>query len=255
MTLPQARTTVTAPDPAILATQQLQREIALQQSSTDAKLDALRETISILGVTLNDKIAASESSRNGMLDRATVAMNAATSKAEQQLQEAIYKAQDGHKADIEGIEKRVNASIADQVNFLRDLLGEKFGGVQNQFSERDIRTDQNAVNTKVAVDAALQAAEKAVGKQQESFSAATDKSEASMAKQMDQQREMMAAMRSEVNSKFDDRDKSTDELRARLGQIEGRGAGLHSGWVILIGATGAVGVVIAILSNFIHIAK
>ncbi len=49
------------------------------------------------------------------------------------------------------------------------LVAEKFNGISTQFKERDVRVEQTARDTKVAVDAALQAAEKAVIKQNEQF--------------------------------------------------------------------------------------
>lgn len=66
------------------------------------------------------------------------------------------------------------------------VMVERFGSVDTQFKERDTRMEQSTIQTKTAVDAALQAAEKAVGKQQESNSQAIQKSETNTTKQIEQ---------------------------------------------------------------------
>lgn len=77
--------------------------------------------------------------------------------------------------------------IEERVVHLESLHGEKFRSIDTQFRERDVRTEQTAKDTKVAVDAALQAAEKARSASNESFAIATSKSEAATTKQIDQQ--------------------------------------------------------------------
>ena len=62
---------------------------------------------------------------------------------------------------------------------------EKFNSVQTQFRERDTRTEQTSKDSKVAVDAALQAAKEAVGEQNKSSALAIAKSEAATTKQID----------------------------------------------------------------------
>lgn len=64
------------------------------------------------------------------------------------------------KADL----VRVPTDVDKQVGNLKELHAERFAGVQKQFEERDVRVEQSARDTKIAVDAALLAAEKAVGK-------------------------------------------------------------------------------------------
>lgn len=142
-----------------------------------------------------------------------------------------------------------------EIAHLKELHGEKFTSIQTQFSDRDARTEENSKNSKVAVDAALQAAEKAVGKQQEAFALATSKSEAATAKQIDQQGQLIA----NVTRALDDR---ISDLKERLTRIEGSHSGREGGMdrraegsrfnVLLIGMIlsalfGLTGIVIAIL--------
>lgn len=95
---------------------------------------------------------------------------------------------------------------------------ERFSSIEKQFSERDVRTEQTARDSKVAVDAALQAAEKAVGKQQEASEKAINKSEAAFTKQFDQLALLIAA-----NTKALD-DKVTD-LKERFSAMSGESLG------------------------------
>src|ERR1017187_3751953 len=73
--------------------------------------------------------------------------------------------------------KTMRLEIGEKVDHLQALVEEKFSGTYAQLSQRDILAKELALATKTAVDAALQAAEKAVGKQNESNAEAIKKSE------------------------------------------------------------------------------
>lgn len=88
---------------------------------------------------------------------------------------------------------RVPTDTDRQIQHLQALMSEtfalqteKFTSVQTQFTERDTRTEQTSRDSKVAVDAALQAAKEAVGEQNKSSALAIAKSETSTTKQIDQ---------------------------------------------------------------------
>jgi hypothetical protein len=141
---------------------------------------------------------------------------------------------------------RVPTDVDKQVGNLKELLIERFNrvsvqfdGIQLQFIERDVRTEKSAEDSKVAVDAALQAAKEAVGKQQESNALAIAKSETATAKQIDQINLNIQTMNLAQNDKIDD-------LRTRLTTFEGRGQGAFGAWGVLIGAVGLVGALLAI---------
>ncbi len=118
---------------------------------------------------------------------------------------------------IEAVEKAVKVSHDDYVRVPTDvqkyvgalerLHEEKFNSVEKQFKERDTRVYQTATDTKLAVDAALQAAEKAVGK-----------SEASTVKQIDAQSLLISNTAKSLDGKIDD-------VKDRLTRIEGQGMG------------------------------
>ncbi len=102
---------------------------------------------------------------------------------------------------------------------LRTLHDEKFRSIQVQFAERDVRTEQSAKDSKVAVDAALQAAKEAVGEQNKSSSLAIAKSETATTKQIDQLGVLISTTAKGVDDKIDD-------IKQRLTTIEGRANGV-----------------------------
>lgn len=154
-------------------------------------------------------------------------------------------------ADMTGFPTDLDKEIA----HLKELHAERFDSIQTQFRERDTRTEQNARDTKVAVDAALQAAEKAVGKQQESFALATSKSEAATTKQIDQQGQLISTTTRGLAETIQD-------LKERLTRIEGSHSGREGNidrraegsrynvlviGVVISALVGLTGIVIAIL--------
>ena len=108
--------------------------------------------------------------------------------------------------------------VESKVLNLKDLHDEKFKSIQTQFLERDTRTEQTSRDSKVAVDAALQAAKEAVGEQNKSSALAIAKSEAATTKQIDQIIALITTTTAGLNDKISD-------LKDRLTLIEGKGFG------------------------------
>ena len=92
---------------------------------------------------------------------------------------------------------------------LKTLHQEKFDSIATQFQERDTRTEQTSRDSKVAVDAALQAAKEAVGEQNKSNALAIAKSEATFTKQIDQ----IGVLVTSMGKGFDDK---VDDIKSRL---------------------------------------
>jgi hypothetical protein len=116
-----------------------------------------------------------------------------------------------------------------------------FANIQTQFQERDIRTEQTARDSKVAVDAALQAAKEAVGEQNKSSALAIAKSEASTTKQIDQIGVTIATMEKGFDDKIGD-------MKDRLTLIEGHTKGIGDSWGFVIGFVGIISAVAAIIA-------
>ncbi len=105
--------------------------------------------------------------------------------------------------------------IDEKLTQFKDLTLEKFHSIETQFKERDTRTEQSSKDSKVAVDAALQAAKEAVGEQNKSSALAIAKSEASTNKQLDQ-------IGTLINSTNKALDEKINDLKGRLDRGEGQ---------------------------------
>lgn len=151
------------PDPTLLTTQQLTREIA-----------ALRE---ILEAQIRGQSSIFEARLGGM-DKAI---------------ELVQVASD-----------RQSGSTSEKIDGLRKLHEEKFHSIGLQFVERDVRTETMARDSKVAVDAALQAAKEAVGEQNKSSALAIAKSEMATTKSIDQQGLLINTTTASLNDKIED---------------------------------------------------
>lgn len=173
MALDQHTASTPVPDPTLLTTEALKREIASLKEVVFTRLDGMDKAVSIF------------------------------------------------REDI----TRVPTDTDKQIQHLKELVletfevvHEKFRSVQTQFVERDVRVEQTAKDTKIAVDAALTAAEKAVGKQNESFSLSINKSEAATTKQIDQ---LGQVIQSETKALLG----FINDMKDRLNRIEGQDVG------------------------------
>ncbi len=186
------------PDPTVLTTQQLQREIATSRELIEATVNGFRETV--------------ETRISGM-DKAINLVQQSTDKLPQQITETVRQLQSLHE--------------------------ERFHSIAVQFTERDTRTEQTSRDSKVAVDAALQAAKEAVGEQNKSNALAIAKSEATFTKQIDQIGVIISSMQKGLDDKIDD-------IKSRLVMIEGQKKGSTDVWGYVIGIVGLVVAAIAI---------
>jgi len=159
---------------------------------------------------------------------------------------------------------RVQQSILDKipleidlrVEHLKELVAEKFSSIQTQFIERDTRTEQTQRDSRVAVDAALQAAKEAVGEQNKSSGLAIAKSEASTTKQIDGLQVLISNVSAALDGKITD-------VKERMTGFENRtlGAGsarteIHDsktfGLSIVVAMMAAVGMLLGIMAYFKH---
>jgi hypothetical protein len=152
MTEQEERNWTPRPDPTLLTTQQLLRELASLREILDTRLDAM--------------------------DRASIVLSETVNRTPTAIQTAIANLKEVY-------DERFN-SIQSQLSDKGTTVDERFRSVAQQFSERDVRTDQAATASANALAAALQAAKEAVFEQSQAAGRAAEKTELSFTKQIDQ---------------------------------------------------------------------
>ena len=141
----------------------------------------------------------------------------------------ILAVEDEMKVHYEAL-TRVPTDVDKQISHTREVVNErfatmveKFASISLQFQERDTRTEQTSKDSKVAVDAALQAAKEAVGEQNKSSALAIAKSEASTTKQIEQITTNIGSINENLNDKIEDVKARVSTL-ATKDNIRGEGA-------------------------------
>lgn len=156
------------------------------------------------------------------------------------VRQAFASRLDGMDKAIELIQRTVDRSPS--IAELNAKFEEKFNSIQTQFAERDTRTEQTSKDSKVAVDAALQAAKEAVGEQNKSSALAIAKSEAATTKQIEQMGALFTTTTGGLSDKIDD-------LKDRVTAAEANKKGGHDVWGYVFGGVGLLfGVVVGIIA-------
>lgn len=164
-----------------------------------------------------------------------------TVRTVEQLQREIAASREIIETRIAGMDKAIELlqrqtdrfpdHVRGVVEQLQRLHEEKFASIETQFIERDTRTEQTSRDSKVAVDAALQAAKEAVGEQNKSNALAIAKSEAAFTKQIDQIGVLLTTTSNNTDAKIDD-------LKARIQAMESIKKGGVEIWAVLFGVVG-----------------
>ena len=227
---PRAGDITPRPDPTILTSQQLFREILTLKEGFNDKIEALRRRVDVGEENLQDKLENSEIARKEALDKFEGALQRALAEAEVRTSEKLVAAREQMTA---------------QVTNLRDLHQEKFESVDGQFAERDVRSDKLAIAAETAVGAALQAAKEAVEKQNQSSSTAIAKSEAATDKRIDQLGVLINTTAAASDAKIGD-------LKERVTRLEGHGGGMSQMWGIVVAAIGLIVAIAAIAAPMLR---
>jgi len=115
----------------------------------------------------------------------------------------------------------VRELMTEKLGSLGGQAEEKFSNIQQQFSERDVRTEQAATASASALAAALQAAKEAVFEQAQAAAKAAEKTELSFTKQIDQIQLQIKT----IGDGFSDR---IAELKERIDRGEGSTTGAET---------------------------
>ncbi len=113
---------------------------------------------------------------------------------------------------------RVPTVVQTEIEHINGLTTEKFSSIDKQFKERDIRSEREARDNKVAVDAAFAAQKEAAAKQDEANAKAINKSELATTETIKTNADLFASQISALNSKIDD-------LKERLTTAEAKSTG------------------------------
>jgi hypothetical protein len=230
---------VPIPDPSLMTTRQLIREVSTLRELLEVKLARLEETTTLHRQVLDTRIDDIEKSREtvrAMLDERLHTHVTGLEHAATLTRDVLQTRLDGMDKAIRLLQDTADkfpARIDEKIAALREVHDERFASIQKQFDERDVRTEQAAGAVKIAVDAALQAQKEAATETNKSSTAAITKSETATTKQIDQ----LGALIQQMSKAFDDK---VGDVKDRLTRIEGVGAGASALWGYVAGAIGVI---------------
>lgn len=225
---------VPVPDPTLLTTQQLIREIKALQDIIDAKLIGTEKSISALERLINEKIECvankSDERHRGI-----------------QLQFTERDIRFGH--EISGameVARAARQALENKTLHVQELHDEKFASVAKQFEQRD-----------VALLSTLNATKETFREQQLAAGVAIAKSEASTVKAIDQIQVLLQTATNALEGKISDiKDRLTAIESAKAGQVAQRveTQGSQVQWVgimglVLGGVVGLGGILLALAAD------
>jgi hypothetical protein len=141
---------------------------------------------------------------------------------------------------------RTPTQIQTEIAHVRELDDVKFASIDQQFRERDIRSEREARDNKVAVDAAFAAQKEAAARQDESNAKAIDKSEKATTETISKLNDLLGALDRAISDKIDD-------LKARVTVIEAARVGARENTFDNRSATGSLAGVIGVVLTAISV--
>ncbi len=184
---------VPIPDPTVLTTQQLQREIAASRDLVEVRIEGIREVF---------------------------------------------------ETRLEAMDKTVQLFAPEASDMFRELHGERFASIEKQFIGWDVRISEATAASQKAIDASLQAAEKAVGKMESAF-----------IKQFDQIIMLMTTQQKGFDDKIENEKSGRQSLENRVQAIESQkkgGGDILMAVSIFVGLLLSAGLIIATLLLMPH---
>jgi len=251
-----SRGSVPVPDPTVLTTKLTARDIAALRELLDAKIDAVMRTLETrlnamdeahrllqamadrVPSRIDEKVDAIEKLLDEKIEAVHQRLTGAITNAETRVAEgnkAILLTREEHQRTLTHIEKIADAQpglMTEKITAAMAIISERFKAVEQQFTERDARTDF-----------AFAAAKEIVTNQNAASALAVAKSEAAFSKQIDQQHTLMNATTNAMDSKI-------NETRDRLTRLEGAGLGRQQQYGQWIAGAGILIAAAVLLARF-----
>jgi hypothetical protein len=246
-------TNIPIPDPSLLTTEQLRRELSALRDSIETRLDGMDKATDMINVQINRTPAEIEKAIHQLSD-----LNSEKFEGARRERESIEQNIKGHLVDLNTVFANKVDSLADSFNTRHTSMSNGFDnrleslatGIQKQFDERDVRSKAAELAAQVAVGAALQAQKEAAGAQNESNSAAITKSESATVKQIDGILALLSSNSNALNDKI-------AVINGRLDRGEGKQTGSSSTIAMIIAGVAVmasvVGVAITVSNNHVQI--
>lgn len=197
MTTPSPAGNIPIPDPSLLTTEQLRRE-----------LGSLREVIE---------------TRLAGMDRATELIAVELEKQTANVADAFEHQQAARDNQLQALRE----FLLSRMELSRAVSDERFTGISTQFAERDTRGEQEKLAARISLDAALAAAKEAVGEQNKSNTAAITKSDLATKEKIDSLVVQISTSIESLNDKI-------IALSSRMDRSEGKSQGGATLWAAII---------------------
>lgn len=166
----------------------------------------------------------------------------ATILALDKVDEAIRDAHEQNQSLYDDLTRQLEAGsdlAKEKIERLREVHDQKFEGIDTRFQERDERSAQSAIDSRISLDAALAAAKEAVSEQNAANAKAIAKSEDATQKQIDSNKTLMDTSLKSLQDQI-------VVIRENQAERAGQSHGLNAGWGYLIGAIGLISAIISI---------
>jgi hypothetical protein len=246
--MPGAAVNVPIPDPSLLTTEQLRRELSALRDTLETRLNGMDKASDILIRQINRAPSDIENAIQQLKD-----LNIEKFESARRERDAIELNVKSHIVDLTTVFSNRIDSLAESFNTRHVSISTGFDsrltsmaeGIQKQFDERDVRSKAGDLASQVAVGAALQAQKEAAGAQNESNSAAITKSESATVKQIDGILALLNSNASALNDKI-------AVINGRLDRGEGKQTGSASTIAMIIAGVAVMASVVGVavtLSN------
>jgi hypothetical protein len=226
------------------AKEDLRRELAADRELLAERILRAETILRDLDVRLQADIADTVNSMEALLSQRIAGL------------EQIMKMLDGilknAPQERDDLRERLQNDIKVAVDNLQHLHEERFNAIQQQFTERDTRGDQEKKASKEALDAALLAQKESVSQQNDANTTAATKTESNFTKQIDLVGTQITALDKSLTDRI-------TELKERVDRGEGSNAGAagtRSDQRLNIGTLiGIVATLIALVSLVLYVTK